>query len=128
MNRDDMSLGTLIAELGRQSTALFRQEIQLARTEVGQKLSQAGSGAAELAVGGLVAFLGIQCLLAALIIGLANWMEWWIAALAVGVLVLLVGSGLIMAGLNNLRTKNLLPRRTLESLKQDQDWAKEQTR
>ncbi len=127
-NKDEMSLGGLLGELARETSALFRKEIQLARTEVGQKLSQAGSGIAEIAVGGAVAFIGLQCLIAAAVIGLAYVVELWLSAVVVGIAVLLIGFAVLKMGTGNLRARKLLPERTIESIKQDRDWAKEQIR
>ena len=53
--RDDRSIGELIAELSRETTTLVRQELQLAKVEMSQKASRAGKNVGFLVVGGVVA-------------------------------------------------------------------------
>jgi len=127
--KDDRSLGELFADLARESSTLLRQEVELAKTELSQKASQLGKDAASVAVGGLVAYAGLLAILAALIIGLASaGLPWWAAALLVGIVVAGIGYGLIQRGLTALKREDLAPRRTIESLQEDAQWAKEQVR
>jgi len=128
-SKDDRSLGELFADLARESSTLLRQEVQLAKTELSQKASQLGKDAASIAVGGLVAYAGLLAILAALIIGLASaGLPWWAAALLVGIIVAGIGYALIQRGLTALKREDLAPRRTIESLQEDAQWAKEQVR
>src|ERR1041384_912960 len=109
-SKDDRSLGELFADLARELSTLVRQEVQLARTELGQKASRLGRDLAALAVGGLVAYAGLLAILAALIIGLAAaGLPWWLAALLVGVVVAGIGYGLVQRGLSALKRENLAP-------------------
>lgn len=126
--RDEKTFTALITELTHETTTLFRQEVQLAKAELSQKVSQAGSGAAELAIGGLIAFIGLQALVAAAIIGLATAMQWWLAALIVGIIVAGIGAILVMRGITNLKARNLTPQRTINSIRDNRTWAKEHLR
>jgi len=77
--RERKTFAELIAELSGKTALLFRQEISLAKTELSEKLSQVGAGAATTAVGGLIVFLGLQALAAAAVIALAaeiGWSAW----------------------------------------------------
>lgn len=126
--REQKSFSELIAELTRESTLLFRQELALVKAELSQKASLARAGAAELAAGGLIVFLAAQALLAAAIMGLADAIGWWQAALAIGGVVLLVGVAVVFRGLSNLKAERLAPRRSQASLKENGEWAKERMR
>jgi len=126
--REQKTITELIAELSGETALLFRQEIALAKTELSEKLSRAGAGAAALAVGGLIVFLGMQALVAAAVIALAAVLGWWKSALVIGVAVLLVGAALVIHGLFTLKAEHLTPSRTLAALKENSDWAKEQIR
>jgi len=53
--KDDRSIGELIAELSRETVALVRQEVQLAKAEMSQKASRVGKNVGFLIVGGVVA-------------------------------------------------------------------------
>ena len=54
-SRDDRSLGELFAELAQETSNLVRQEVELARVELGQKAAQVGRDIASLVLGGAVA-------------------------------------------------------------------------
>ena len=128
-SKDERSLGELFGDLARESSNLLRQEVQLAKTELSQKASALGRDVASVAVGGLVAYAGLLAIIAALIIGLAAaGLPWWVAALLVGLIVVGIGYGLIQRGLTALKREDLAPRRTIESLPEDAQWAKEQVR
>jgi UDP-N-acetylmuramyl pentapeptide phosphotransferase/UDP-N-acetylglucosamine-1-phosphate transferase len=128
-SKDDRSLGELFADLARESSTLLRQEVQLAKTELSQKASALSGDVASMAIGGLVAYAGVLAIIAAVIIGLAAaGLPWWVAALLVGLIVAGIGYGLIQRGLTALKREDLTPRRTIESLQEDAQWAKEQVR
>ena len=126
---DERSLGELFAELAQETSTLVRQEVALAKTELSQTATRVGKDLAFLAVGGAVAYAGFLALLAALAIGLGQLgVPWWLAALIVGLVVVGVGYFLVQRGLSALKREDLAPRQTIESLKEDKEWAKAQTK
>jgi len=126
--RDEPSLGELFAELARETTTLVRQEVELAKTEMTQKATRVGKDIAFLVAGGAVAYAGLLGILAAIAIGLGQLgVPWWLATLIVGVVVAAIGGFLVMRGLSNLRRETPLPQQTIETLKEDAEWAKAQT-
>jgi uncharacterized membrane protein YqjE len=127
-HHDNRSLGELFTDLTRDFTTLFRKEITLAKVELTEKATEVAKSAAMLAVGGFIAYAGFLALLAAAIIALAYVVPWWLSALIVALVVLLVGYILVQSGLNKLKSENLAPHHTQESLKEDAEWAKEQVR
>ena len=126
--RDERSLGELFAELARETSTLVRQEVNLAKTEMSQKASRAGRHVGVMAAGGAVAYAGLLAILAALIVLLNNVMPLWLPALLVGIVVAVVGYLLVRRALDALRREDFAPRETIETLKEDQRWAKDQTR
>jgi len=128
-SRDDRSLGELFSELTRETTTLVRQEVALAKAEVSQKASAVGKDVGFLAAGGIVLYAGFLALIAALIIGLGQaGVTWWLSALIVGIVVALIGGVLVYQGLNDLKKTTLAPQQTVESIKEDAQWAKDQTK
>lgn len=126
--RDDRSLGDLFAELTRETSMLVRQEVNLAKTEMTQKASAVGKDIGFLAAGGAVLYAGFLALLAAVILILtALGLPAWAAALLVGLLVAGGGAFLVQRGLTALRRTNMAPQQTIETLKEDAEWAKQQT-
>jgi MFS family permease len=126
---EERSLGELFGDLARDTGTLVRQEVQLAQTELSQKAARAARDAGVLAVGGLVAYAGFLALLAALILGLAAaGLDGWQAALLVGAVVAVVGGVLVQRGLGALKREEFAPRQTVETLKEDAQWAKDQVK
>jgi len=125
--RDDRSLGELFSELAQETSTLVRQEVNLAKTEVTHKASRAGRHLGVLAAGGAVAYAGLLAILAGIIALLNALMPVWVAALLVGIVVAIVGYVLVRRGLDALRREDFAPRETIETLKEDQRWAKDQT-
>ena len=126
--RQERSIGELFGQLTQDMTLLVRQEIQLARTEMSDKLSRFTTNLVSVMSGGFVAYLGGLALVAALILAirdLANISLAW-SALIVGAVLAIVGYVMLQKGVKELKRVDLAPRRTVETLKDDVQWAKEQ--
>lgn len=126
--REEPSLGELFSRLASDTSTLVRKEVDLARTEMVQKATAAGRDVGMLGAGGAIAYAGFLALLAALIAGLGQIIPVWLAALIVGVLVVGVGALLVQRGLSALKRINPVPEQTIETLKEDVQWAREQTK
>ena len=124
----DRPLSTLFSELTQETMSLFRKEIQLARSELTDKARQAGRGATEIAIGAVLLLVAAGTLAAAAILGLSQMMQPWLAALIVTGVLALIGGILVASGLSNIKSDNLAPRRTMDSLRDNTRWAKEQLR
>ena len=75
---------------------------------------------------GFVAYAGLILLLIAVAIGLSNMMPLWLSTLIVGVVALVIGAVLIGSGRSSLSNLTVVPENTVESIKEDARWAKEQ--
>jgi hypothetical protein len=124
---EDRSLGDLLTDLTAEIGALVRQELALARVELGDKATRMGRDAGYLAVGGAVAYAGFLALVAAVILGLGFAIGSVVAAaFIVALIVLGAGYWLVQTGLNRLKHDDVAPRQTLETLKSNVNWAKDQ--
>ena len=125
--RQERSVGELFGQLTQDLSLLVRQETQLAKTEIQEKISRASRDLVSLATGGVVALVGGLALTAAVILLLVDpvGLEPWLAALLVGAL--LAGGGYVMlrGGLRDLKALDPAPRRTVESIKEDIQSVKE---
>ncbi|HYP19938.1 MAG TPA: phage holin family protein [Chloroflexia bacterium] len=129
VNKEDRSIGELFADLAKESSVLVRQEVALAKAEMTQKAGEVGKDIGFLAVGGLVLYAGLLAIIAAIIIVLGTvGVPWWLSALLVGLIVAGVGYFLVQKGLKALKQENLAPRPTIQTLKEDAEWAQEQVR
>ena len=124
--KQDRSIGELFSELANETALLIRQEVALAKVELTQKASRAGRNIGYLVLGGAVAYAALLALLATIVILLADAMAWWIAALIVAVLVGIVAAVLISKAWSALKNMDVAPRQTVETLKEDAQWAKQQ--
>ena len=105
----------------------MRLEIELAKTELSQKASRVGKNVGFLAAGGLIAYAGFLALLGTIVAILAALgLPVWLSALIVSVIVLAVGGFLVFKGLKTLQQEQLAPQRTLDTLREDQEWLKDQ--
>lgn len=122
---EDRSVGELFADLTRDITTLVKQEVDLAKTEMSQKASKAGKNAASVAVGALVAYIGVLALVAALILLLGHTtpLPMWASALIVSLVMLTAGGFLVKKGIDAFKTEDLVPHETIESLKGTQQGA-----
>jgi hypothetical protein len=130
----DHSLVSLIRELRDETTTLVRQEIALAKAETCEKASRLGRNAAYIGAGvalgyaALILFLlGIRDVLAAAFIkgdmdpNVATWLSSFIVALLIG-----ISSWLLIAkGKKALAKDGLIPRKTIQSLRDDQHFIKQ---
>jgi drug/metabolite transporter (DMT)-like permease len=124
---DERSLKELLADLTHSVTTLFRKEIELARAEISEKLSEAGVAVGSLAAGGILGLAALIVLLQALVLALTELglAPAW-ASLIVGGVVAIIAFALIYKGMNDLKASNLAPTRTVEALKRDVHMVKEQ--
>ena len=121
---DEESLAALLSRLMSDVTALFRQEVELAEAE----LRAEGSRAAKAA--GMVAGAAGAALLAALLLSfalawlLAEAMPTWLGFLIVGVVYAIVAAVLAKSGRTRMQQIDPVPQQTVETLKEDVQWAK----
>src|SRR5688500_1520541 len=126
MIKEEPSLGDLFSNLTAETAALVRQEAALAQVELTRKATEVGKAVGYLVVGGAVGYAALLVLLAAVVMILANVVPMWASALIVAVIVGAVAFFLISSALTALRKVELTPRETVESIKEDAKWLKNQ--
>ena len=121
-------IGDLVKQLADQTSTLVRQELDLAKAELSEKGRVAGKGAGLLGGAGAVGLLAAGALTAFLILLLAEVVEPWLAALIVGVVLAAVAAVLALRGRDRVRAATPpVPEQTVESVKEDVEWAKTRT-
>lgn len=125
--KEEKSLGDLFSELATETSNLVKQEVALAQVELTQKATKVGKNVGYLVVGGAVAYAALLSFIAALIIGLGYLLgSYGWAALIVGVVILIAAGIMIMSALNALKNTGLTPTQTVETIKEDAQWLKDQ--
>jgi uncharacterized membrane protein YqjE len=121
----DRSTGELLRELSQQTTDLVRQEIDLAKAEIGEKGKQAGIGAGMFGGAGLFGAGAFAALTAAIIAALDLAMPLWLAALIVTAVYGIVTAVLAQQGKQKVQEAGPpVPEQTKDSVKEDVQWAK----
>lgn len=92
------STGELIGRLTEQLSTLVRNEARLAQAEVTQKAKKLGVGAGLFGGAGLTGFFGLAVLISAAVLGLAEVVPAWLAALIVAVILFAVAGVLALVG------------------------------
>ena len=114
------SIPDIIGSLVRQVTGLIRNESQLARAEISEKIDKLTGAAALIGAGAVLVLPALVILLQALVGALAE--RGWspaLAALLVGVGTLAIGAALVGIGLGRLKAVSLVPQKTIKQLQQD---------
>jgi methylase of polypeptide subunit release factors len=125
----DRSLPELLRQLSQETTQLVHQELELAKAELQQKGRQAGAGAGMFGGAGAIGLAALGALTACLILALDTVMPAWLAALLVAVVYGVVAFVLVKQGQARLRQATPpVPEQTIETVKEDVEWAKTQIR
>jgi putative superfamily III holin-X len=123
---ENRPLGDLFGDLATDMSNLVRQEVTLAKVEITHKAKSVGRNVGYLLIGGAVAYAALLAIIAALIMLLAKVVPDWGAALIVGAVVGGIGWLLIGKAMMALQQADLTPRETVETLKEDATWMKQQ--
>jgi hypothetical protein len=124
--KEEQSIGDLFSELAGETGTLIRQEVALAQAELTSKATTAGKNVGFLVMGGAVAYAGMLAIVAGVIMGLAYFIPAWIAAILVGAVIGVAAYILISSALSALKNADLKPNETVDSLKEDAQWLKNQ--
>jgi uncharacterized membrane protein YqjE len=125
----EQGLGELVKALATETSTLVKQEIDLAKAEMTEKGKKAGKGAGMFGAAGIVGFLALSALTACLIALLASAVDHvWLAALIVAVVYAAIAGVLALTGKKEVQEATPpAPEQTIETLKEDVQWAKTQT-
>jgi hypothetical protein len=119
-------IGSLISGLITDLQELVRGEIALAKTELREDAMSAGRGIGMIAAGAIVGLTGFIFLMLGVTYLLNKSLEMWLSAGIVGAALALIAALVISNGRGKLSASNLKPEQTIESLKEDRTWAKQQ--
>ncbi len=122
----EIGLMQLLMRLPDQLSALMRSETALAKMEVKAKMAQAIRYAVLLAAGALLAYIGLLAAVATAIIVVGMFIPLWISAI-IFTLVLLIGGGVLaLIGLSSLKRMTWMPNKTIETVKENIRWLRQQ--
>jgi len=125
----EQSTGDLVKQLSQQVTTLVRQEVELAKAEMGEKGKKAGVGLGMFGGAGVAGLLALGSLTAFVILALDGAIPNWAAALIVTAIWAAVAGVLALQGRDKVKEVGKpVPEKTTESVKEDVEWLKGQRR
>lgn len=116
----DQPVGALVHRLSEQIPELIRSEVRLAQAEVTQKGKRLGMGLGMFSAAGLLAFLGIQVMIATAVLALALVLPAWASALIIGAVLLVAAGVAAMLGKGKVdQATPAKPERAVEGVRED---------
>ncbi|MFH8934040.1 phage holin family protein [Streptomyces griseosporeus] len=123
----DRSVGQLLSQVTSDLQTLFRQEVELAKAEVRQEATKAGKAAGMYGGAGFAGYMVLLFLSLAAVLGLANVMDGGWAALIVTAVWAVVAAVLYARGRAQMRAVSPKPEQTVETMKENAQWARHPT-
>ena len=124
----DRPLSDVLQSIVRNVQEIVRSEVRLAKTEIREEAVKAKSAALFLGVGAVIAIFAVLFLLLTILYVLALVMPSWAAAVIMGALLAVAASVMLMTGLRRLKLIHPTPERTVETIKENVEWAKQQAK
>jgi uncharacterized membrane protein YqjE len=131
--KTDESLPALFSRLGDDVMQLFDTKLSLLKVEIKEEANAYARGGIMIGVGGIIAAIGFALLNVALAFGISTLFaetnfsqpaRYAIGFVTAGLLYLIVGTILISAMKKKLAKQTLVPDRTVEELRKDKQWLK----
>ena len=128
MAAEDRSLSDVLQDVIRNVQEIVRSEVRLAKTEIREEAAKAKFPTLLLGAGALTAIFAILFLLLMIVYALALVMPSWAAALIVGAALAVVAGVTLSAGIRRFKLIHPTPERTVETIKENVEWAKQHTK
>ncbi|MGH9608333.1 MAG: phage holin family protein [Bryobacteraceae bacterium] len=114
----------IVQDVVRDIGNIFRAELRLAGTELKEKFRKGAIPGGMLAAAGLLGFFAMACFIATCIVALTIVLDIWLSVLLMGVLLAIVAGGAFLMGRMALEQIDPVPQQTLETMKDNVEWAK----
>ena len=131
--KTDESIPTLLSRLGDDVMELINSQLALFKVEIKEEANEYARGAAMIGVGAVVAAIGFALLNVAAAFGVSTFFaqagfsqpaSYALGFVVTGVFYLVVGAVVVMAMKSRLARQPLVPKRTVEELRKDKEWLK----
>jgi hypothetical protein len=124
----DASIGELLSEVTSDVQVLFRQEVELAKAEIREEATKAGKAAGMFGGAGFAGYMVALFASLAAVFALANVMDAGWAALIITGVWAVIGAVLFVMARSRMRTVSPKPEQTVETLKENAQWARHPTK
>jgi len=117
----------IVQDVLRDVSDIVRAEIRLARTEMTEQAQKAGQAAGFFAGAAVCGLLAAACLTACIIALIALVTPVWVAALLTCIFLVCIAAAVYHGAQLKLKGFQPVPQRTIETMKETLQWAKERT-
>ena len=124
----ERSFSAVLEGIAGNVQGIIRSEVRLAKAEIREEAGKAGTAARVLGIGALLGLYAAGFLLLAAVHALEQVVEPWLAALIVSVLAGTAAAILMRAGITRMKRVDPRPDRTIDTIKENIHWAKDQVR
>jgi cytochrome c biogenesis protein CcdA len=128
MATGDRSISEILQDVLRNLQEIVRSEVRLAKTEIREEVIKARSAALFMAVGALCGIFTVFFLLLAAVYALTLVVPNWAAALIVTAVLVAAAAMTMIAGIKQLKRVHPAPEKTVETMKENVAWAKQQVK
>lgn len=122
------TMSAVLTDIVSNIQEIFRSEFRLAKVEIREQTTILAKSSIPLGIGFLLSLYAVGFLLLAGVHALSTVVDPWLASLIVGATVLLIAIICISVGRSRLKNAKVVPEKTIHSVKENVQWAKEQTR
>jgi uncharacterized membrane protein YqjE len=126
MPSNERSVSDVLQDIVGNIQDIVRSEVRMAKTEVREEIAKATTSAWLVGIGALSGFFGAFFLLLAIVYALSTLVPNWAAALIVTVALSIAASAMLSVGVRRFKQVHPTPDRTIESVKENVEWAKQQ--
>jgi VIT1/CCC1 family predicted Fe2+/Mn2+ transporter len=123
------SMSSLVGGIVQDAQQLIQQEMMLARRELQQELDKAKTAAVSFGAAVVVLALGaiLLCFMFVALLSEMAGLPWWASFAIVGAVLAVVGGSLLAVAKNKASEVSLVPRQTVETMRENVQWLKNQT-
>jgi len=122
------SIADVLQDILGNVQAIIRSEVRLAKAEVAEEATKVSRAAGMMAAGVVAAVYTIWLLLLTILFALATVMPTWGAALLLFVIMGIATGILLTAGKKRFKTVHTTPEKTIETMKENVEWVRSQTK
>ena len=122
------TVGEVLQDIVANIQEIVRSEFRLAKAEISEETAKAARSGIPLGIGILLSLYALGFILLAAVHALSIVIDAWLASLIVGVAVLLISTALVSVGRKRLKQVKVVPEKTVDTVKENVQWAKNQIR
>ncbi len=128
MAASDRSISDVLQDILSNIQEIVRSEVRLAKTEAREEVGKVKSAGILLGAGAICGVFAAFFLLLTIVYALARFMPDWAAAFTITVVLAIITGVMLSAGVKRFKQVHPTPDKTMESLKENVEWAKQQTK